>query len=55
MTTAVGFTDGLAGREIGDAVDAIGRVLKGADDDIQSVFAEVEKDSQPTVAGDRGE
>ncbi|MEF8786653.1 MAG: cation diffusion facilitator family transporter [Haloarculaceae archaeon] len=49
VTADVDFVDGMDGREIDNTVDAIERTLRDADDDITSVFVEVEKDGQPTV------
>ena len=49
VTVDADFTDGMSGRDVDDAVDAIERTLKDADDDITSVFVEVEKDGGPTV------
>jgi divalent metal cation (Fe/Co/Zn/Cd) transporter len=49
VTVDADFTDGLSGQDIDDIVDNIERTLKDADDDIQSVFVEVEKDDRPTV------
>jgi cation diffusion facilitator family transporter len=52
VTVDADFTDGMSGREIDDAVDAIEQALNDADDDIQSVFVEVEKDGRPAVTKD---
>ena len=52
ITVDADFTDGMSGREIDTAVDNIEQALKDADDDVQSVFIEVEKDGRPTVTKD---
>jgi divalent metal cation (Fe/Co/Zn/Cd) transporter len=54
VTADVNFTDGMSGRDIDDAIDTIERALKDADDDIQSVFVEVEKDGKPPVVSGDG-
>ena len=51
VTVDANFTDGLVGREIEGVVDDIERALKDADDDVRSVFVEVEKDGEGSVDG----
>jgi len=48
VTTDVDFETGLTGRQIDDVVDDIEAELKDADDDITSVYVEVEKDNEPS-------
>ncbi len=55
VTVDADFDDGLSGREIDDAIDAIETALRNADDDIASVFVEVEKDGETSgTTGDDG-
>jgi len=50
ITLDADFEGGLVGREIDDVTDEIERTLKAANDDITSVFVEVEKDDEPSVS-----
>jgi cation diffusion facilitator family transporter len=50
VTVDVDFATGLSGREIDGVVDEIERVLEAANDDIKTVYVEVEKDSEPSVS-----
>jgi cation diffusion facilitator family transporter len=54
VTADVNFEQGMVGREIDDAIDEIERTLRAADDEVKSVFIEVEKDDDRSVgsAGD---
>jgi cation diffusion facilitator family transporter len=54
VTTDVDFVPGLSGRDIDDVVDEIERALTDADDDIGSVYVEVEADGNSSVAADGG-
>jgi cation diffusion facilitator family transporter len=50
VTADVNFETGMVGREIDDVIDEIERTLKEADDEVKSVFVEVEKDSEVSVS-----
>jgi cation diffusion facilitator family transporter len=49
VTTDIDFEAGLSGRNIDDVVDEIERVLKDANDDIKTVYVEVEQDTEVSV------
>ena len=51
VTADVDFETGMVGREIDDVVDEIERTLKAADDEVKSVFVEIEKDNEQSVNG----
>ncbi|MFT4923835.1 MAG: cation diffusion facilitator family transporter [Haloarculaceae archaeon] len=51
VTTDVDFDDGLTGRDIDDAIDDVERALKDADEDISTVYVEVEKDDHTSADG----
>jgi cation diffusion facilitator family transporter len=53
VTADVDFVAGLSGREIDGVVDEVERVLKAADDDIKTVYVEVERDSESSVSSGR--
>jgi len=55
VATDVDFTAGLSGREIDDRVDGIERALKEANGDVKTVYVEVEKDDEPSVASGEDE
>jgi cation diffusion facilitator family transporter len=50
VTADVDFEQGMVGREIDDVIDEIERKLKEADDEVKSVFVEVEKDGKMSVS-----
>ncbi len=52
VTVDADFETGLVGRDIDDAIDEIERALKAENDDITSVFVEVEKDGENSVTSD---
>jgi len=50
VTVDADFETGMVGREIDDVIDEIERTLKEADDEVKSVFVEVEKDDQQSLS-----
>ncbi len=53
VTTDVDFADGLSRREIDDTVDTVERSLAAANDDIETVYVEIEEDETGSATGDR--